>query len=108
MGQYLVAPDPSTDQVNSCWGIPVVTTVQNPPGQGLLVDTSKFGRMAIRSALSLRTGFANDDFVKNLLRWISEERLCLCVERPAAVLKITNFPAAALAEARTKAKSSTK
>jgi HK97 family phage major capsid protein len=92
-GRYLVAPDPSDDQVNTCWGCPVLTTTQNPPGQGLLIDTSKFGRVAIREPLAMFFGFANDDLLRNLLRWVAEERLVLTVERPAAVLKITNFPA---------------
>ena len=34
---------------------------------------------------------ANDDLVRNLLRFVGEERLVLCVTRPAAVLKITNL-----------------
>jgi HK97 family phage major capsid protein len=92
LGRFLVAPDPSTDQVNECWGIPVVVTTQCKVGKGLLVDTSKFGRVAIRSPLGMFLGYSTDDFSRNLLRWAAEERLVLTVERPAAVLKITNLP----------------
>jgi hypothetical protein len=40
----------------------------------------------------MRVGYSNDDFTRNLLRWVAEERLVLTVERPAAVLKIINLP----------------
>jgi HK97 family phage major capsid protein len=91
--RYLVAPDPSSDQVNSCWGIEVVQTTSNPQGQALLIDTSKFGRVAIREPLGMFLGYSGDDFVRNLLRWACEERLVLCVERPAAVLVLKSLPA---------------
>lgn len=91
--RYLVSPDPSSDEVNTCWGIPVLTTTQNPVGKGLLIDTSKFGRVAVREPISMFMGFANDDLIRNLLRWVAETRLVLTVERPAAVLKIVNLPA---------------
>jgi hypothetical protein len=92
-GWYLVAPDPSGDQVNTAWGIEVLTTTQNPPGQGLLIDTTKFGRVAVREPLGLFIGYSNNDFTRNLLRWAAEERLVLTVERPAAVLAIKSLPA---------------
>jgi HK97 family phage major capsid protein len=92
-GRFLVAPDPSDDQVNECWGCPVLTTTQNPIGQGLLIDGSKFGRVAIRQPLAMFTGYNQDDLIRNQLTWVGETRLVLCVERPAAVLKITNLPA---------------
>jgi HK97 family phage major capsid protein len=102
--RYLVSPDPSRDEVNQCWGIPVLTTVQNPIGQGLLIDTSKFGRVAIRQPLAMFTGFANDDLIRNLYRWVAETRLVLCVERPAAVCSITKLPAPTATETKSSAK----
>ena len=57
-GRYLVAPDPSSSEVNSVWGCPVVATVACPPGEGWLLDTRLFGRLAVRESLSVRTGFA--------------------------------------------------
>jgi hypothetical protein len=38
----------------------------------------------------MRLGFSNDGRTHNLYRLIGEERLVLWVERPAAVLKISN------------------
>jgi HK97 family phage major capsid protein len=46
-GRFMLAPDPSTDEVNTLWGIDVLVTTQNPVGKALLVDTSKFGRVAV-------------------------------------------------------------
>jgi hypothetical protein len=48
--------------------------------------------VAIREPLGMFLGYSQDDFVRNLLRWACEERLVLCVERPAAVLVISNLP----------------
>jgi HK97 family phage major capsid protein len=103
-GRYLVAPDPSDDQVNQAWGIDVLVTTQNPVGQGLFIDTSKFGRVAIRSPIGMFLGYSQDDFVRNLLRWVAEERLVLTVERPAAVLVIKSLPTPTAAEAEAPAK----
>jgi hypothetical protein len=91
-GDYYVASDPSTDQVGQAWGVPVVSTTANPAGKGLLLDTSKFGYIAIRESLSMRLGYSGTDLVQNILRTVAEERLVLCVTRPAAVLAISNLP----------------
>jgi HK97 family phage major capsid protein len=93
-GHFMVQPDPTSDQASELWGIPVLTTTQNPPGYGLLLDTSKLGYVAIRESLSMRLGYTNDDFTRNLLRTVAEERLVLCVTRPPAVLSITGLPTA--------------
>jgi HK97 family phage major capsid protein len=91
-GRFMVSADPSDDEVNQAWGIPVLVTTQNPAKQGLFLDTTKMGRVAIREPIGMRVGFANDDFTRNLIRWVAEERLVLTVERPAAVLKLVNLP----------------
>jgi hypothetical protein len=40
----------------------------------------------------MMVGYMNDDFVRNLTRYVAEERLALCVTRPSAVLAISNLP----------------
>ena len=92
MGRYLVAADPSQDEVDRIWGISTLVTTQLTPGVGVLLDSTKFGRMAVREPLSVRVGFANDDLVRNIYRWVCEERLALAVERPSAILSITKLP----------------
>lgn len=72
--------------------MPVLPTPQIAAGKGLLLDTNKFGVVVVREAVSLRTGTSDDDFLRNQIRWISEECLELAVERPPAVLAISGLP----------------
>jgi hypothetical protein len=57
-----------------------------------VLDTRKFGYVVVREAITFRTGTNDDDFTRNLIRFVSEERLALAVERPAAVLAISGLP----------------
>jgi HK97 family phage major capsid protein len=97
LGRYLLSADPAEEEADSIWGIPVVVTTQCNAGDGLLVDTTKYGRAVIREPLSMRIGWANDDFVRNVLRTVAETRLNNAIERPTAVLHITGLPLTALA-----------
>lgn len=74
------------------WGMPVLVTTQAIPGDMFLLDTTKFGKVIVREGITIRQGTADDDFVRNLLRWIYEERLNLGVERPSAILYLTSLP----------------
>lgn len=60
-------------------------------GIGVLLDTTKFGYVLVREQLVIQTGTNNDDFTRNLSRWICESRIGLAVERPTAVLKLTGL-----------------
>jgi hypothetical protein len=66
-------------------------TTQIAEGVGLLIDTNKFGRLLVREPLGIRMGTANDDFTRNLVRFVCEERMVLAVERPTAVCSITGL-----------------
>ena len=90
--RYLVAPDPTADDANSVWGVEVLVTTVMAAGAGTLIDTKKFGKVLVREGLTLQTGSANDDFTKNLVRFVCEERLAPAVEPPAALLSITGLP----------------
>jgi hypothetical protein len=83
---------PSDDQVNEAWGIDVMADIWCPVGQGLLLDTTKFGYVGVREPIAMRVGYANDDLTRNILRFVAEERLALCMTRPSAVCAITNLP----------------
>jgi HK97 family phage major capsid protein len=91
-GRYLVSPDPSKDEVNTAWGVEVVSTTAMAAGTGLLIDTTKFSAVLIREGLVIRTGSINDDFARNLVRFVFEERINVAVERPTALLKISGLP----------------
>jgi hypothetical protein len=72
----------------------MLVTTQPTPGVEVLLGSIKFGRMAVREPLSVRVGLANDDLVRNIYRWVCEQRLALAVERPSAILSITKLPVA--------------
>jgi HK97 family phage major capsid protein len=93
--RYILAADPSQDEVNTIWGVPVLVTTACHPGDGLLIDTNKFGRALIREGLVMRQGTTNDDFTRNLLRWVVEVRGNVATERPQAVLALSNLPTTA-------------
>jgi hypothetical protein len=78
--------------VNQAWGIDVFADIWCPTGKGLLLDTTKLGYVAVRESLAVRVGYAGTDFTQNILRFVGEERLTLCVTRPSAVCAITNLP----------------
>ena len=104
--RYLTQADPTVGEAASAWGVPVLSTTACPVGKGLLVDTTKFGYVAVRESLSMRVGYSGDDLVRNILRTVAEERLVLCVTRASAVLAITNLPTATVAATKgSKAKS---
>jgi HK97 family phage major capsid protein len=90
--RYLTQPDPTVGEASSIWGVSVLVTTQLDPGLGALVDSTKFGRVHVREPIGIRVGFANDDFVRNLVRYVAEERIALAVERPSAVCEITGLP----------------
>jgi HK97 family phage major capsid protein len=106
MERYYVAPDPSVGEVNTVWGVNVVSTTAVPDGEGWLLDTTKAGRMIVREPMTLRVGFSGDDFVRNVVRYISEERCFYAVERPSAVLKLTGLAPETAKSTKAKASSS--
>jgi HK97 family phage major capsid protein len=94
LGNFLIG-DVTSDQVDQVWGVEVLETTVVPDGEGWLLDTTKFGRLAVRETLAVRIGYSGTDFVQNILRYVCEERCVLTVERPAAVLHITTLPTTA-------------
>jgi HK97 family phage major capsid protein len=89
--RYLVQPDPTKGAVATLWGVEVLVTTVIAAGVGALIDSSKFGRVLVRDGLTIQTGTSGDDFVHNITRFVAEERITLAVERPTAVLKLTNL-----------------
>lgn len=72
--------------------MPVLTTTAQTAGVGTMLDTTKFGRVLVREGITVHVGTSTDDFTKNISRWVFEERLVLAVERPSAVLQMSNLP----------------
>nr|WP_312870695.1 phage major capsid protein [Gordonia asplenii] len=90
-GRYLVAPDPTSGEASTVWGVEVFTTTAQTSGSAFMLDTSKFGKVLVRDSLRVLVGTSGDDLVRNLTRFVVEERLALAVERPAAVLKLSGL-----------------
>jgi HK97 family phage major capsid protein len=91
-GRYLVNPDPTAADGQRIWDVDVLVTTTQAAGAGLLLDTTKFGRVLVREGINVATGTNNDDFSRNISRWVIEERLALAVERPTALLTLTGLP----------------
>lgn len=91
-GRYIVNPDPTAGAGSELWGVEVLPTTQITAGVGALLDTRKLGYAVVREAITFRTGTNDDDFTRNLVRFVCEERIALAVERPSAVCKITGLP----------------
>ena len=99
LGNYFVAADPSADEVNTAWGIPVVVSSKFPATTAVLVDTRQYGRVVVREPLVTRIGYSGTDFTDNVVRLVSEERLTQTIERPQAICLISAMPTALEAEA---------
>jgi hypothetical protein len=102
-GRFLAMPDPTAQQAESIWGIDVLVSTRFAAGEAVLLDTTLFGRVAVREPLSIRIGYAGTDFTNNIIRTVVEERLNLAVERPTAIIHVTGLPATAPTTAKTTA-----
>jgi HK97 family phage major capsid protein len=91
-GSYIVNPDPTEGAGDQLWGVPVLVTTQLAAGAGVLLDTTRFGKVLVRDGITVKSGYTNDDFSRNITRFVIEERLTLAVERPSAVLAISGLP----------------
>jgi hypothetical protein len=70
--RYILSPDPTREEANQLRGVPVLVTTQCNPGDGLLIDTTKFGKAQVREGLVMRQCTNRDDFSRNLMRWVVE------------------------------------
>ncbi|OBH43375.1 hypothetical protein A5687_14950 [Mycobacterium mantenii] len=94
LGNFLIG-DPTEQGSRELFGVRVVPTTAITAGTALMLDVSKFGRVLVREGITVHVGQTNDDFTKNIARLVLEERLVLAVERPSAVLAISNLPTTA-------------
>ncbi len=91
-GRYLINPDPTVDEADSLFGIPLVVTTTCPIGTVLVADAGKAAMVYVRQGLSIETTQYNtDDFTHNLTRFRCEERLALATPRPAAMCIVTGL-----------------
>lgn len=90
IGDY-IAGDPLHEAVTTVWGVPVLVTTACTDGEMFLIDRDKMGFVVLREGLSMHTGYSGTDLINNIVRFVFEERLTLAVERPQAVMHVTNL-----------------
>ena len=91
-GRYLINPDPTVDEADALFGIPLVVTTTCPIGTVLVADARKAAMVYVRQGLSIETSpYNTDDFTHNLTRFRCEERLALATPRPAAMCIVTGL-----------------
>jgi len=84
-GRYIIG-NPQGSIAPTLWGLPVVTT------QAIAVDKFLTGAFKLGAQVfdrwdaRVETGYVNDDFTKNLVTILAEERLALAVYRPEAFI----------------------
>ena len=84
-GRYIIG-NPQGNASPTLWGLPVVAT-QAITVRKFLTGAFKLGAQLFdRWDGRVETGFVNDDFIKNLVTILGEERLALAVYRPEAFI----------------------
>jgi HK97 family phage major capsid protein len=73
----------------SLWGLPVVVTNAMPAGNFLSGAFDMAAQIWDREDAAVMVGYENDDFTRNLVTILAEERLALTVYRPLAFVKGT-------------------
>ncbi len=84
-GNYIIG-NPQDGTNPTLWRLPVVETQSMGVGK-FLTDAFDLGAQLFdREQSSVMTGFENDDFTRNLITILAEERLALAVYRPEAFI----------------------
>lgn len=84
-GRYLIG-NPQGTAAPTLWGLPVVPTQAMPVGDFLTGAFSMGAQLFDRWDARVETGYVNDDFTKNLVTILGEERVALAVYRPEAFI----------------------
>lgn len=84
--RYLVG-DPTALMGPRIWGLPVVVTNSMPAGRFMVGAFDMAAMIWDREDASVQVGFENDDFTKNLVTILCEERLALTVFRALSLVK---------------------
>lgn len=88
-GGYLMGP-PSQGGFLTLWGLPVVQTLALPAGTALVGDFQQC-MLFDREQATVRTGYVNDQFIRNMLTLLAELRAAFAIWRGAAFAKVTGL-----------------
>ena len=90
---YILSPDPSTGQVESIFGVPVVVNTFIPAGTAIIFDTSQAVLAWTRLGLTMQVNqFGDTEWTNNLVSFRVEERIAIGVRRPSAICTVTGLP----------------
>lgn len=92
-GQYIIG-NPQGTIAPTLWGLPVVATQSIAAGTFLTGAFRLGAQLFDRWDARIETGYVNDDFTRNLVTILGEERLALAVYRPEAFITGAIAPAA--------------
>lgn len=84
-GRYIIG-NPQGSLTPTLWGLPVVATPSMTIDKVLVGAFDMGAQIFDQWASRIETGFQNDDFVKNKVTILGEERLALAVYRPEAFI----------------------
>lgn len=90
LGGYLMGP-PSQTGATTLWGLPVVMSLGITENTGLVGDFSMGCMLFDREQAQLRTGWINDQFVRNMQTLLAELRAAFVIWRPNSFCKITGI-----------------
>lgn len=90
LGQYLMGP-PSVVGPTTLWGLPVVESLGTTENSGLCGDFALGCMYFEREGSQLRTGWINDQFVRNMQTILAEMRAAFVVFRPTAFAQATGI-----------------
>ena len=89
-GGLYVASNPRADNARTVWGLPVVISNSIAAGNFLIGSFAAGAQIWDRMSATIEVSRENsDNFVKNMVTILAEERLALTVYRPAAFIKGT-------------------
>ena len=80
---------PAGDGIATLWRLPVVETQSQASGTFTTGAFNMAAQIFDREQSTIEVGYVNDDFTKNLVTVLCEERLALAVYRPEALIKGT-------------------
>lgn len=92
LGSYLLAPDPSTGQVESIWGVNVVVTTKLAQGTAVVLDSEKAVQGWTRMGLTVEMNrYDTASWNYNLVSFRCEQRFAVGVTRPTAINVVTGL-----------------
>lgn len=84
-GRYIIG-NPQGTTAPTLWGLPVVSTQAMTQGDFLTGAFMQGAQLFDRWDARVETGYENDDFTKNMVTILAEERVALAVYRPEAFI----------------------